>query len=109
MDCGAKVMGTPPLSHETEMRVVLLFPPEEQERVRVILVDECGHNIPGFRKAGSLDIERLRFAALKVSEGRMDKLSEAVDLAKIDFRDLLMWAGFGDLESYKSWIPGRKW
>jgi len=101
-------MGTP-LSPATEMRVESMFPPEEQERVRAILIDECGQNIPGFEEAWSPDLERLRFAALKVSEGQMDKLRAAVDLAKIDFRDLLMWAGFGEVDTYRRRHPKRRW
>jgi hypothetical protein len=95
-------MGSPPLSPETEKRIELLFPVEEQERVRVILVDECGHNIPGWKMA---NVERVRFAALKLSEGNIHKLCGAVDLAKIDFRDVLMAAGFGEIDSYKLWMP----
>jgi hypothetical protein len=95
-------MGSPPLSPETEKRIELLFPVEEQERVRVILVDECGHNIPGWKMA---NVERVRFAALKLSEGKIHKLCGAVDLAKIDFRDVLMAAGFGEIDSYKLWMP----
>jgi hypothetical protein len=98
-------MGTP-LSPETEMRLELLFPPEEQERVRVILVDECGHNIPEWKMAG---MERLRFAVLKISEGQIHKLCVAVDLAKSDFRDVLMWAGFGEVGEDQRWLPERKW
>jgi hypothetical protein len=99
-------MGGPPLSPETEKRVELLFPPEDWERVSAMLVDECGENIPGWKMA---DIERLRFAALKLSQGKIHKLAGAVDLAKIYFRDVLMAAGFGETDSYKSWLPERTW
>ena len=42
-----------------------------------------------------MSLERLRYAALKLSGGRLDALREAVELARIDWRDLLMGAGFG--------------
>jgi hypothetical protein len=52
--------------------------------------------------------ERLQFAALKLSEGNLDKLDRAVALAKIDWRDLLMAAGFGeDIKAHLAWLPQR--
>jgi hypothetical protein len=39
--------------------------------------------------------QRFQFAVLKLSEGKMDKLDEAIELAKVDWRDLLAAAGFG--------------
>jgi hypothetical protein len=91
-----------PLSERVEKRIEWLFSPDDRERVRTILVEECGENVPGWRMA---DLERLRIAVLKLSGGKVDKLRIAVDTAKIDFRDVLMAAGFGDGESYKSWVP----
>ena len=51
--------------------------------------------------------ERCQCAAIRFSSGRLDRLRIAVDLAATDFRDLLMAAGFGDLESHKHWKPRR--
>jgi|GEM_PF-1830644 len=51
--------------------------------------------------------ERCQCAAIRFSSGRLDRLKMAVDVAATDFRDLLMAAGFGDLESYKDWKPRR--
>ena len=50
--------------------------------------------------------ERTWLAMLKVSNGNMQLLHEAVTLAKTDFRDLLMNAGFGeDLKAHERWTP----
>jgi hypothetical protein len=91
-----------PLSPEIEKRIELLFEPEDREEVRCLLVKECGENIPMWKSAG---LERLRLAVLKLSEGKVDRVRQWVNEAKIDFRDVLMAAGFGDGESHKAWMP----
>jgi hypothetical protein len=102
-------MGTPPLSPETEKRVTLLFPPNQQEIVRTILLEECGNNLPFLQKLDAVAMERFRFAALKLSHGDFVKLRKAVDLAKTDWRDLLVAASFHTLNSHQSWLPEKTW
>jgi hypothetical protein len=94
------------LTPETERRVELLFRPGEREAARTILLEQCGTNIPGWESAG---LERLRFAVLKRSNGDLAELQRAVDLAKIDFRDALMWVGFGEPYTHTRWLPKQKW
>jgi hypothetical protein len=94
------------LSAETEKRISLLFPRNEQPLVRTILCEECGNNLPFLENLDERKLERFQFAALKLSEGRLDKLDWAIALAKTDWRDLLMSAGFGeDVNAHKSWLP----
>lgn len=51
-------------------------------------------------------LERFRFAALKYSDGKLPLLEGAVQLAKEDWRDLLLAAGFGyDVEAHGRWEP----
>ena len=71
----------------------------------LILEQECGANLPFCEKPEALQlIERIRFAALRVSVGSIAKLTEAVQLAKSDWRDLLVAAGFGDsMEEHHKW------
>jgi hypothetical protein len=96
----------PPLTPETIRRVDLLFPPELREEVIRILEDECGNNLPFLAKADAKKLERFRFAALKVSRGQLDRLRSAVALGKLDWRDLLMSAGFGnDITAHNRWLP----
>ena len=90
------------LGPEIEKRIELLFAAEDREEVRGLLVKECGENIPMWKSAG---LERLRFAVLKLSGGKMEKLCIAVETAKVDFRDVLMAAGFGDVDSHQAWMP----
>ena len=71
-----------------------------------MLVAECGHNLPFLEDADMIDLERFRFAALKLSEGKMDKPLDAVQLAKVDWRDLLMAADFGEnADAHSRWMP----
>lgn len=98
-------MGVPPISEETEKRIALLFAPEERDRVRTMLRDECGTNLPFLHDPAHPEIERIRFAALKLSQGRLDKLEWAVQLAKRDWRDVLVGAGFGEPGKHQQWLP----
>lgn len=75
---------------------------EEAER---LLTYECGSNLPLSKGSTPAGLERVRFAALKVSDGQIDKLRRAVELAKTDWRDLLVSAGFAhDPEAHKTWL-----
>lgn len=50
-------------------------------------------------------VERIAAAALKVSEGSLERLEAATELAATDWRDLLMAAGFGhDVSAHKAWL-----
>jgi hypothetical protein len=98
----------PKLSPDTKRRVELLFKPDEQRQVTGLLDLRCGYTIPGFRRASDQDVERVRFAVLKMSEGDITKLRQAVDLAHLDIRDLLVYTEFGDFTAYQKWLPEKK-
>ena len=93
-----------PISQQTEERIALLFPHEWQRAlVRTALSEQPFVGSPG--EPGS---ERLQFAALKLSEGNLDKLRRAVALAQQDWRDLLVDSGFAhEVDAHKSWWPER--
>jgi hypothetical protein len=97
------------VSLETEKRIALLFPPDQRELVRVILSEECGNNLPFLNNLDEVQLEPFQFAALKLSGGDLDKFDRAIALAKSDWRDLLMAAGFGDINAHASWLPERMW
>ena len=49
------------------------------------------------------------FAALKLSGGDLGELRSAIRLAKADWRDLLVAAGFAeDVGAHKRWLPERR-
>ncbi|HEV2398590.1 MAG TPA: hypothetical protein VGS27_16720 [Candidatus Sulfotelmatobacter sp.] len=92
------------LSEATWEKVRALFPPTKHEEVAALLQNQCGNNLPFLGTETPEGLERFRFAVLKLSQGRMDKLRDAVKLANTDWRDLLVAAGFADsADSHKHW------
>jgi len=99
-------MSGPILSDPTTARVRALFSSDEQEAAIRLLEEDCGANLPFCESATSESAERIRFAALKLSGGDLAELRSIVDQAKIDWRDVLVWAGFGDdVEAHRRWWP----
>ena len=95
-----------PLSSETRKRVERLFPVEDWPQVTRALEERCGDNLPLLEGRDAIALERFRFAALKVSQGTMDGLGRAIDLANLDWRDLLVAAGFAhDSREHEGWFP----
>jgi hypothetical protein len=94
------------LSTATYMRLQRVFAPELREEAEKVLVEECADNLPWYGEAGPLDLERVRFAVLKLSHGDPGELGKWIELAKLDWRDVLMNAGFGDdISAHKRWEP----
>jgi len=49
-------------------------------------------------------LERLRFAAIKLSQGNSQALLRAIDVACMDWRDLLVAANFGhEVRAREAW------
>jgi hypothetical protein len=93
-----------PLTQATEERIYLLFQAADRDKVRTILAEqlEVVFRDPCSTAEG---LERIRFAALKLSEGSLDKLKQAVRVANADWRDLLVASGFADdPDAHKSWL-----
>ena len=98
----------PPLSQATEQRLCLCFPDHTRGLVRHLLLEECGNKLPGLAEADSERMDRFRFAVLKLSGGDLGGLERALLLARTDWRDLLMAAGFGeDPQAHTHWLPGK--
>lgn len=86
--------------------IKLLFTTDEITVVETLLEEQCADNLPFCESYIPEDMERIRLAALKLSQGSINKLESAVELAKTDWRDLLMSAGFGhDIHAHKNWKP----
>jgi hypothetical protein len=102
-------MSPPELSPETERCVNTLFVPEERHEAAVLLVEQCGNNLPLLANKDKYEMERFRFAALKYSNGNLERLQRAIDFAKRDWRDLLVIVGFAeDLHEHERWFPTQK-
>ena len=96
------------LSPATRERLGVLFAPADRPAAEALLVGECGTSLPCCERCTAADLERIRFACLKLSGGRLDQLRYWVDEAKKDWRDVLMAAGFGyTLTAHLDWRPGR--
>lgn len=94
------------LSDETRQRLRVIFSAELQKDAEALLVQECGANLPFQQDASSEGLERIRFAALKLSNGTIDGLCEAIQEAQYDWRDLLVAADFAkDVNAHKAWVP----
>jgi hypothetical protein len=99
-------MPTSRLNSETQRRLEILFRIEDRPVAARMLVEECGNNLPFLGKLDEHGLERFRFAALKLSGGDLGRLRQAVDLAKTDWRDLLVAAGFAhDVQEHERWNP----
>ena len=97
-------MGSIQLSTRTEELVDALFSAEERETARKLLEDHCGTNLPFLSDLDPSQLERYRFAAIKVSQGVLKGLESAIALARTDWRDLLMKADFGhDTQAHERW------
>jgi hypothetical protein len=93
---------SPPLMTGTARRIAMLFGPDDIELVSLLLTDQCGSNLAEFPEL----LERIRCAVLKLSHGDLNALGRAIDLAKRDWRDALVAAGFGDdIKAHESWWP----
>lgn len=95
------------LSDDAEQRLRAQFAPEERAEARHLLEHECGNNLEDFGPAPA-DYDRLRFAAMKASRGRIEGLRWALAMGKTDWRDLLVEAGFGDdaTAHFRWMVPG---
>ena len=81
-----------------------VFSEDDSAAARALLENELGLNTPGISTQAGL--ERVRLATLKCSGGSLDGLVKALDLAKTDYRDVLMAAGFGhDTRAHLNWDP----
>jgi hypothetical protein len=81
-----------------------MFPSGQDSEVVKLLQTKCGNNLPFLERETPYGLERVRFAALTLSQGSMEKLRAAVKLANADWRDLLGAAGFADsVDVHKHW------
>jgi hypothetical protein len=91
---------------DTRLRIHALFPESEWDSVERMLLTTCGDNLPLVDSTRVELAERIRFAVLKLSEGRVSELEHHIAIAAIDWRDTLVAAGFGhSVTAHKSWMP----
>ena len=97
-----------PLSAQTKAHVVTLFAGGDVGEAERLLAEECGENLPLVGSTKPTLLERIRFAAIKMSEGDLTKLQTAIRVAQQDWRDLLVAAGFAHrVDAHERWHPRR--
>jgi hypothetical protein len=97
------------LSALTRQHIAAVFAPEDVDEAEQLLARECAENLPVVSNPTPSGLERLRFAALRLSDGSLPRLREAIALAKLDWRDLLVAADLGhDIHAHVSWKPLRR-
>lgn len=97
----------PMLQAETRERLEALFHDDERERVAGTLFKRCGYSLSSdWDDSYDTLIARIRCGCLKLSGGTLEGLEEALKLARTDWRDLLVAAGFAEDESaHLAWRP----
>jgi hypothetical protein len=96
------------LSPLTGQHVAALFAASEVAEAKELLMRECAENLPLVGNPTPQGLERLRFAAIRLSDGNLPRLREAIVLAKTDWRDLLVAADFADdVDAHRTWQPRR--
>jgi len=84
------------LGYETQRRLEMLFSGEARDEAMRLLSD------------WDVEGDRVQIAALKLSDGSLEKLKEVIAAGKIDWRDTLYAAGFAnDTKKHLRWIPGQ--
>ena len=95
-----------PLSPETNRRLEALFQGPAGEEATALLVTQCADNLPLWVNTDARGLERIRFAVLKLSNGDLGQLQRAVGAAQVDWRDVLVAAGFAhSVREHESWFP----
>jgi len=95
-----------PLSPNTLARVEILFDAVQRDVARALLETQCADNLPFCEQSDMFALERLRFAVLKLAGGSLARLQREIDQAKLDWRDTLVAADFGnDLKAHERWLP----
>ena len=95
-----------PLQPDTLERIRILYSEEQQKKVVDLLTSECAKGIsPGDPN----ELERIRIAVLKISEGDLNEFLTAIEHSQVDCRDVLVSARFAnDVNAHKKWFPKRK-
>lgn len=92
------------LSEKTRKIIHNLYQPGDTLEVCHLLENECSAKALSCEGWSPVEMERIHFAVLKLSNETTLDLDSSVNLAKTDWRDLLMSAGFGaDLNAHVMW------
>ena len=97
-----------PLSDRTLKLVRRIYNAAFQDKVVDILENECADNLPFLENESPESLERFRFAVLKIGKTNISKLEDAIELAKQDWRDLLVAAKFANsIQAHRLWAKNK--
>jgi len=95
------------LSSLTQARLASVFANvEHRTQASELLETECAEDLSLWNDVSVEGLDRVRLAVLKLSGGELQRLRDTVALAKTDWRDVLVAAGFGnDVMAHLKWRP----
>lgn len=92
------------LSDRTQELISKLFPKADGIVISDMLYRAVSKNVPLCDDSNAEEMERIRFAILKLTKDSPLNLAVGIYLAQTDWRDLLMSAGFGeDADLHMAW------
>lgn len=98
--------GAVALTRLVEDRIDTTFERPLRESVRDILREQCGIGLPLMHTVNPKDYDRIRLAVIKLSGGTIEGIERGVREAHVDWRDVLLGAGFGaDETAHLNWNP----
>ena len=103
-EAAARTMSRPSsLGAEIHRRLVSLFAADEQEEAAQIIM-ELQRSL-SYAEEAAFGLERIQSAALRVSHGNLGRLQKAIEVGRVDFRDLLGAASFYSPTAHERWEP----
>ena len=93
------------LSRRTTILLESCIPVDARDEITAMLIAEVSENIPWNAGSTSEDMERIRFAIIKLTLENRKNLTVAIDQAQRDWRNLLMMADFADdIHEHLNWF-----
>ncbi len=93
------------LSNRTIELIDRCLPEAMRNQIKNLLLESVSENIPYCDNSTPEEMDRIRFAIIKLVLENNRNLDNAVQQAKTDWRDLIMMAGFGhDTGEHNKWF-----
>lgn len=70
------------------------FLPDQQSEALGLIEKECGRNLPFSAGDSAEGLERVRLAVIKLAGGILEELQRQIDIARVDWRDVLSSAEY---------------
>ena len=90
-----KAMRGVALTRLVEDSIDVVFDEALRDSARNLLREQCAMGLPLMHTAMPKDYDRIRLAVIKLSGGTIEGLERGIREAHIDWRDVLLGAGFG--------------